>query len=306
MSTLFSVLLVITCLLLTSNPATSQQQSKSTKSKARAAKEKKPAYPIEVARKIKAFDKYSVSSVYSVKNQMRAMLDGATLLDTTETFELRAQADVDILGVTVDGQEADKQILIRNFQKNTPNGFIDVLPTGTKIKSLHSSEADSYTIDGKQVADSIATMLTSVLRAEGGEKTSKILGTKESKSVGSTWKINAQEFMKNLPQGISPKAKVKSGIVTLQSVDTSASTPWQTIVAKIVTENITNEIANIPTRSSTLTTTITLELPNDVRLPPLAVTTQQVFEADTAPTVEQNGITTVLTTTSTTSTRYQR
>lgn len=177
---------------------------------------------LSLGRKIKEFDRYKYTTRQSDQQQLLTKLPTGEVLDSTSTRVVDIVAVVDVRSVTVEGEEREKDVEIRQFDVTADNVKHAYLPKGTKITCIFSDSGSVFTVQGKPLADSVAMVLNDVIHREGGEKTGRILGTAKPIKAGDTWPMNVPALLQTIDRRMVriDKKNVK-GTVELLAVDTT-------------------------------------------------------------------------------------
>lgn len=197
--------LLIAALLITVTSATAQQP-----------------LSLNLGRKIKEFDRYKYTTRHSDQQQMLTKLPTGQVLDSTTLRVVDIVAIVDVKSVTVDGEEREKALEIRQFDITTDGVKQTYLSKGTMVTAVFSDSGSMFTIGGKPVADSIFMVLNDVVHREGGEKTGRILGTKKPVSRGDKWSMNIPALLSTIDRtALRIDKKHVKGSVELLAIDTT-------------------------------------------------------------------------------------
>jgi hypothetical protein len=177
---------------------------------------------LNLGRKIKEFDRYQYTTRHSDQQQMLTKLPTGRVLDSTTLRVVDLVAVVDVKSVTVDGEEREKSLDIRQFDVTTDGVRQRYLAKGTTISAVFSDSGSVFTIGGKPVADSVFMVLNDVVHREGGEKTGRILGTKKAVKTGDKWSMNVPALLSTIDRNALriDKKNVK-GSVELLAIDTT-------------------------------------------------------------------------------------
>ncbi len=226
-----------------------------------------PTYELRVGRVIKAFDEYTLRSTYVSSQSTRVYIDNVERGAEDQNLQVSIVAKCSVVSVTTDGQEKEKRLIIRDFRRITPTDTTDVLPTGTKVRCWFSDSGAVFTVDDQPAHDTISSLLSMVVKGEGGARTGALLDPKKPVRVGQTWKMNVSEFRRILGKETSALIKKVAGTCTFERIDTVNSLPVCVVTAKAEAPNFTMYFDGYPSQAS-LTTTFQLVLPVDNRFPP--------------------------------------
>jgi hypothetical protein len=231
-------------------------------------------YTLKLGRGLKEFDQYLLKSSYEQRSTTKIYNNDVLLGDTTDVVRIIIAAQCSVSRVTVDGQEKEKNLVIRLFQMQTNTDTFDILPTGTKVRCWFSDSGSAYTIDGVPVADSAATYLSNVVLGEGGAKTGDVLDAKKPVAVGSTWNMNIAALKRVLGREQVKLMKKLNGTVRFASIDSTSPMPTAIITARAEAPKFTMKVdgASFPLVGS-LVAEFRYVVPVDVRFPPTALTT---------------------------------
>ncbi|MBC8125465.1 MAG: hypothetical protein H7X70_06990 [Candidatus Kapabacteria bacterium] len=234
-----------------------------------------PKHDLKLGRSIKAFDQYLLKTNYESQTHTQLFVNDELRGDSVEKFNVILSAQCSVVSVTVDGQEKEKRLVIRDFRRLTDRDTIDLLPTGTKIRCWFSDSGSIYTINDEPTPDAISQILVEVVKGEGGARTGNVLDAKKPVAVGSTWKMNIPAFRKMLGKEMSNLMKKLTGTVTFKSIDSLPQQPTATIVARAEAPKFSLKFGDMPS-SASLIADFTIVVPLDVRFPALSIATSTV------------------------------
>ena len=229
-------------------------------------------HELQLGRSIKAFDQYLVKTTFESQTRTKFFVNEALSADSIEKFSVMLSAQCSVVSVTVDGQEKEKRLIIRDFRRLTDRDTIDLLPTGTKIRCWFSDSGSIYTINDEPTPDSISQILIEAVKGEGGSRTGNVLDAKRPMAVGSTWKMNIPAFRKMLGREMSTRMKKLTGTVTFASIDSLSQQPTATIAARAEAPMFTLKFGDMPS-SASLVADFKIVVPLDVRFPALSIST---------------------------------
>jgi hypothetical protein len=234
-----------------------------------------PTYDLKLGRMLKAFDRYLLKATYDAETTTKLFIADIQRGDEQRKISLRLNAQCSVAAVTVDGQEKEKHLIIRDFRRMTTMDTVDLLPTGTKVRCWFSDSGSVFTINDRPAPDSITTLLGFVVKGEGGALNGKLLNAKKPVPVGATWKLNIPAFRSVLGSEVSSYIKKVDGTVTFVGIDSSATLAVARVEATASAPKFTMKVGDTPATSS-LTATFRLEVPVDTRYPPEAIETTTV------------------------------
>jgi hypothetical protein len=231
-------------------------------------------HTLNLGRGLKEFDQYLLKSTYEQRSVTRIYNNDILLGDTTDIVRVIIAAQCSVVHVTVDGQEKEKNLVIRLFQLQTNTDTFDVMSTGTKVRCWFSDSGSVFTVDGTPVADSVAALLSNVVLGEGGAKTGNVLDAKKPVAVGTTWKMNIAALKRILGREQVRLMKKLDGTVTFDSIDSSGQMPTAIVKARAEAPKFTMRIDGSPSPLvGSLVAEFRYVVPLDVRFPPVALTT---------------------------------
>jgi hypothetical protein len=229
-------------------------------------------YDLKLGRKIKEYDRYLLNTRAVTRNETKVYIEDMQRGDSVDSREVVLSAQCNVVSVTVNGQEKEKNLVIRDFRKLTLTDTVDVLPTGTKVRCWFSDSGSVFTVDNAPVSDDVQALLSEVVKSEGGTETSKLMDPAKAVALGATWKMNIPAFRKVLGPVLSGAMKKLTGTVTFASIDSSGSLPTATIMARAEAPTFTLRFGDMPSKS-TFVADISLTVPLDNRYPAEALST---------------------------------
>lgn len=229
-------------------------------------------HELKLGRSVKEYDRYLLKTTYESVTQTKMFISDILRGDTTEKLSVILNAQCSVVSVTVDGQEKEKQLVIRDFRRITQRDTVDLLPTGTKVRCWFSDSGSAYTINDAPAPDSIVNILVEVIKGEGGSRTGNVLDAKKPVAVGDTWKMNIAAFRKVLGPQMSKLMKKITGTVTFRSIDSTGVQPTATVTARAEAPKFTLVFGQVPSKAS-LIADFSLTVPLDTRFPPVGLTT---------------------------------
>lgn len=232
------------------------------------------AYELKLGRGIKEYDQYLLKTVYEQQSRTSYYSDNIMRGDTTDNVAIVLTAQCKVVSVTVDGQEKEKHIVIRNFQLRTNTDTFDVMPTGTKVRCWFSDSGSVFTVNDIPVHDTVAALLSNVVLGEGGSRTGDVLDAKKPVTLGQTWKMNVKAFRKVLGKEQSKLMKKLDGTVTFARIDSSGAQLTGIVTARAEAPSFSIKVPGAPApMTGSLVADFSYEVPLDNRFPPVALST---------------------------------
>ena len=232
------------------------------------------AYELKLGRGLKEYDQYLLKTVYEQQTRTSYYSDNIMRGDTTDNVSIVLTAQCKVISVTVDGQEKEKHIVIRNFQLRTSTDTFDVMPTGTKVRCWFSDSGSVFTVNDIPVHDTVAALLSNVVLGEGGSRTGDVLDAKKPVTLGQTWKMNVKAFRKVLGKEQSKLMKKLDGTVTFARIDSSGAQPTGIVTARAEAPSFSIKVPGAPApMTGSLVADFSYEVPLDNRFPPVALST---------------------------------
>lgn len=154
---------------------------------------------LKLGRMLKVTDTYLYTTRFSDQQQMLTRLPTGQVLDSSTNRSVELSALTTVHYVTVEGEEREKTLKIRTFKVTVDGVKHDYLHTGAVVKCVFSNDSGSvFTMNGKALPDSVTTILSEVLHAEGGAKTGRILDPKKPVKPGDAWSMNIKELLRTV------------------------------------------------------------------------------------------------------------
>ncbi len=238
-------------------------------------------HELKLGRRVKEYDRYLLKTTYESTTQTKMFISDILRGDTTEKLSVIFNAQCNVVSVTVDGQEKEKRLVIRDFRRITQHDTVDLLPTGTKLRCWFSDSGSIYTVNDAPAPDSLYNILNEVIKGEGGSRTGNVLDAKKPVAVGGTWKMNIPAFRKVLGPEMSKLMKKITGSVTFTSIDSSGAMPTATVTARAEAPAFTMVFGDVPSKAS-LVADFSLVVPLDTRFPAVGITTSSTQRIKTA------------------------
>lgn len=189
---------------------------------------------LSLGRKIRAGDKYLLSTGASYRLRIASEAPGMPTTDSTYQDTVRLHALCDVTAVTESGEEYEKTLTVRYFHRIVNDNTIDILPNGTQIKVVFSQPAVVFTVNGAKPAPELEEMLRLAVRSEGGSKSGDILNPNRPVQLGDIWSIDRKAFAKHMVGATGKNAtKGISGEVRFDEVITINHRPCATVSATI-------------------------------------------------------------------------
>lgn len=229
-------------------------------------------HDLKLGRKFKEFDQYLLNARAVTRNETKVYIANVQRGDSVDYREVILSAQCNVVSVTVNGQEKEKHLVIRDFRKLTVADTVDVLPTGTKVRCWFSDSGSVFSVNNAPVNEDVQALLNEVVKSEGGTETSKLMDPSRAVALGATWKMNIPAFRKVLGPVLSDAMKKLNGTVTFASIDSSGALPTATITARAEAPQFTLRFGDMPSKS-TFVADISLTVPLDNRYPPEALST---------------------------------
>jgi hypothetical protein len=154
---------------------------------------------LKLGRMLKVTDTYLYTTRFSDQQQMLTRLPTGQVLDSTTSRSVELVAVATVNFVTLEGEEREKTLKIRSFKVTVDGVSQNYLHTGAVVRCVFSNDSGSvFTMDGKSLPDSVTTILSEVLHAEGGAKTGRILDPKKAVKPGDSWSMNIKELLRTV------------------------------------------------------------------------------------------------------------
>jgi hypothetical protein len=171
-------------------------------------------------------------------------------------------------GVTEDGQEAIKSLVIRNAEavvnQDPPN---TLLPAGTRLKASFSNQGTILEQGDSLLSDQVTQLLSSVIRGEGGSHTGTLMNPDRVVTVGDTWQPNLPALNALLQQSFNQQPDSVHGAVSYVAIDSSASQPSAVVRLSAQATSVIDEFDGMRPSESTFSMTVTVHAPIDQRYP---------------------------------------
>lgn len=231
-------------------------------------------YALKLGRGLKEFDQYLLKATYEQRSTTKIYNNSDLLGDTTDIVRIIIAAQCSVTYVTVDGQEKEKNLVIRSFQLQTNTDTFDVMNTGTNVRCWFSDSGSVFTVNGEPVADTVAALLSNVVMGEGGAKTGNVLDAKKPVTLGSTWKMNIAALKRILGREQVRLMKKLDGTVTFSAIDSTGPQKTAVVTARAEAPKFTMRLDGAPyPLVGSLVAEFRYVVPLDSRFPPVALTT---------------------------------
>lgn len=231
-------------------------------------------YALKLGRGLKEFDQYLLKATYEQRSVTKIYNNNDLLGDTTDIVRIIIAAQCSVTYVTVDGQEKEKNLVIRIFQLQSNTDTFDVMNTGTKVRCWFSDSGSVFTVNGEPVADTVAALLSNVVMGEGGAKTGNVLDAKKPVALGSTWKMNIAALKRILGREQVRLMKKIDGTVTFAAIDSTGPQVTAVVTARAEAPKFTMRLDGAPyPLVGSLVAEFRYVVPLDSRFPPVALTT---------------------------------
>lgn len=224
---------------------------------------------LTLTRPIKVTDTYLLQGTSRQITRMTTVdARGVRQQPTDGTISVRLDAMCTVEGVTEDGQEAIKSLLIRNAEavvnQDPPN---TLLPAGTRLKASFSNQGTILEQGDSLLSDQVTQLLSSVIRGEGGSHTGTLMNPDRVVTVGDTWQPNLPALNALLQQSFNQQPDSVHGAVSYVAIDSSASQPSAVVRLSAQATNVIDEFDGMRPSESTFSMTVTVHAPIDQRYP---------------------------------------
>lgn len=224
---------------------------------------------LTLTRPIKVTDTYLLQGTSRQITRMTTVdARGVRQQPTDGTISVRLDAMCTVEGVTEDGQEAIKSLVIRNAEavvnQDTPN---TLLTAGTRLKASFSNQGTILEQGDSLLSDQVTQLLSSVIRGEGGSHTGTLMNPDRVVTVGDTWQPNLPALNALLQQSFNQQPDSVHGAVSYVAIDSSASQPSAVVRLSAQATNVIDEFDGMRPSESTFSMTVTVHAPIDQRYP---------------------------------------
>ena len=224
---------------------------------------------LTLTRPIKVTDTYLLQGTSRQITRMTTVdARGVRQQPTDGTISVRLDAMCTVEGVTEDGQEAIKSLVIRNAEavvnQDPPN---TLLTAGTRLKASFSNQGTILEQGDSLLSDQVTQLLSSVIRGEGGSHTGTLMNPDRVVTVGDTWQPNLPALNALLQQSFNQQPDSVHGAVLYVAIDSSASQPSAVVRLSAQATNVIDEFDGMRPSESTFSMTVTVHAPIDQRYP---------------------------------------
>ena len=224
---------------------------------------------LTLTRPIKVTDTYLLQGTSRQITRMTTVdARGVRQQPTDGTISVRLDAMCTVEGVTEDGQEAIKSLVIRNAEavvnQDHPN---TLLTAGTRLKASFSNQGTILEQGDSLLSDQVTQLLSSVIRGEGGSHTGTLMNPDRVVTVGDTWQPNLPALNALLQQSFNQQPDSVHGAVLYVAIDSSASQPSAVVRLSAQATNVIDEFDGMRPSESTFSMTVTVHAPIDQRYP---------------------------------------
>ena len=224
---------------------------------------------LTLTRPIKVTDTYLLQGTSRQITRMTTVdARGVRQQPTDGTISVRLDAMCTVEGVTEDGQEAIKSLVIRNAEavvnQDPPN---TLLTAGTRLKASFSNQGTILEQGDSLLSDQVTQLLSSVIRGEGGSHTGTLMNPDRVVTVGDTWQPNLPALNALLQQSFNQQPDSVHGAVSYVAIDSSASQPSAVVRLSAQATNVIDEFDGMRPSESTFSMTVTVHAPIDQRYP---------------------------------------
>lgn len=232
-----------------------------------------PTQNLTLSRPIKVTDTYLLQGTSRQITRMTTVdARGVRQQPSDGTISVRLDAMCTVEGVTEDGQEAIKSLVIRNAEavvnQDPPN---TLLPAGMRLKASFSNQGTILETADEQgdslLSGQVTQLLSSVIRGEGGSHTGTLMNPDRDVTVGDTWQPNLPALNTLLQQSFNQQPDSVHGAVSYVAIDSSASQPSAVVRLSAQATNVIDEFDGMRPSESTFSMTVTVHAPIDQRYP---------------------------------------
>lgn len=220
-------------------------------------------------RPIKVTDTYLLKGTSRLITRMTTVdARGVRQTPTEGSFAVRLDAMCTVEGVTEDGQEAIKTLIIRNAESIVGSATpVTLLPAGARIKASFSNQGTILEQSDSILSDQLTELLSTVIRGEGGSQTGKLMDPNRPVAVGDAWQPHLPALRTLIEQSFGQQPDSVSGSVTYVSVDSTVQRPEAVIQLVAEARDVIAEFDGMRPSESTFTMTVTVHVPVDQRYP---------------------------------------
>jgi len=226
-------------------------------------------YELNVGRRIKPSDKYLWNTTVDTREQYLLRIQTGPPSDSVMHIRLSISAMVEVASVTAEGEEHEKLLTIRNCSIDHNGRIIDLVPTGTIIRAIFTEKGTQLIMNSKPMPDSISRYIGASIRAEGGDKTKRILDPGSPKKLQESWKMNTKSLLSLVDRSIviiDPKSI--HGNVTFHRIDTVEGRPNAYVIGSARADKLKfPAVKGLKLDHSVLDMTVSVNIPLDKRYP---------------------------------------
>lgn len=226
-------------------------------------------FELQLGRHIKPSDKYLWTTSIETIEQIRMRAASGPGTDSTMHLRINISAMVEVASITAEGEEHEKLLTIRNCTIEHNGRRVDLVPTGSLIRAIFTEKGTQLTLNNKRMPDSVYQYLGSAIRAEGGDKTKRILDAGKAVALRQTWPMNTKALLSLIDKSVvivNPKSF--KGIVTFEALDTVRGEPVATVIGTATANKLTfPALKGAPIQHSMFDITASVRVPLDRRYP---------------------------------------
>lgn len=224
---------------------------------------------LTLTRPIKVTDTYLLKGTSRQVTRMTTVDSrGVRQMPTEGSITVRLDAMCTVDGVTEDGQEAIKSLVIRNAESIVGSATpVTLLPTGTRIKASFSNQGTILEQGDSILSDQVTQLLSTVIRGEGGSQTGKLMDPNRPVAAGDAWQPHLPALRTLIEQSFGQQPDSVSGSITYVSVDSTVQRPEAVIQLVAEARDVIAEFDGMRPSASTFTMTVTVHVPVDQRYP---------------------------------------
>lgn len=196
-----------------------------------------PTYSIRLARPTVVGTTYRMIASGSDEKRMDMTIDGQALAPRSSVVTVEITAVGEVLALTPSGREMKARLVIEKATGTAAGQSGELLLAGTEIIAENIGGKTNFLIGGVQVKPEVAKLLEIAgvsMESDEDVTDDDLFGTKEQKSVGDSWSINAAATAADLvKQGLPVNPSNLSGTVTLAEVIKSGEQELLRVAAAI-------------------------------------------------------------------------
>lgn len=226
-------------------------------------------YELNVGRRILPGDKYLWTTTVDTREQHLVRIQTGPPSDSIMHLRLNISAMVEVASVTAEGEEHEKLLTIRNCSVKHNDRLIDLVPTGSLIRATFTEKGTQLMLNGKPMPDSISRYIGASIRAEGGDKTKRILDPGSPKKLQDRWTMNTKSLLSLVDRSvviIDPKSL--KGTVTFHRLDTVEGRPNAFVIGSARAEKLKfPAMKGVKLDHAVLDMIVSVNMPLDKRYP---------------------------------------